>query len=252
MADTRVPVVSKPFVFGHCVTGHCHNCPGGIRQPDLPPKYGKDGTIVREAQTNRDVYCTHECHEGQEIALPDPTIVTREVVPGKRDRKLADQLGDAIESEGFVSIDAPEDERELTNAKQRLYNAARKRSLKVRVYLEDGKLIASLKGETRKQSQQERQDMKVTGFTGELPKREGVGRVRKPNPFDEHIAKGGTHKVTLEKGDDVATIKRQLQNAATFGNKSVNTFHDTTDGAHGSLLFEVVPRRTRNTKKGEK
>lgn len=92
---------------------------------------------------------------------------------------------------------------------------------------------------------QEEDEMKVEAFKGELPARKRAGKVRQPNPFDTHIAAGGTHKVTLEKGDDVKAIKTQLSRAAAFGKVSVETFHDE---AAKQILFKVVPRKTRTAK----
>lgn len=237
--------MSEPFVFGHCRDGFHDNCPGALRQPDLSAVVRADGTITREAQINRVRLCTCDCHEGREIKPPEPIV--RELVAGKRDRKLADQLGDTLQADGVVTIDAPSDERELTNAKQRLYNVARKRAIKVRVFVEDGKLIAVLKGETRTQATQTNQKgtpMKVAVHKGELPKRTGGGRTRADNPFDSFITQGGTHAVTLEDGDDAKVIKRQITGAARFGGKSASIFHDEQNN---KIIFKVVPKRTRNT-----
>ena len=83
--------------------------------------------------------------------------------------------------------------------------------------------------------------MKVAVHTGELPKRQQGGRTRQANPFDEFVAKGGTHKITLEKGDDIKVITRQLRAAAKFAEKGVKI----AVADDGSLIFAVVAKQTR-------
>lgn len=94
-----------------------------------------------------------------------------------------------------------------------------------------------------KNRQEEEEDMKVAAFKGELPTRARTGRVRKPNPFDEHFAAGGSHEVTLDKKDDVAAVKRQLRSAASYANSGVRIF-DTEDG---KLIFVVTEKRARKS-----
>src|ERR1019366_5912409 len=91
--------------------------------------------------------------------------------------------------------------------------------------------------------QEEEEDMKVEPFKGELPAARR-GKAREPNPFDGHIAAGGKHKITLDKGDDVVAVKKQLSAAATFGNRSVETYLQDDK----TLLFSVVPRKTKARK----
>lgn len=88
-----------------------------------------------------------------------------------------------------------------------------------------------------------KQRMKVKKFSGELPKRTGGGRVRADNPFDGLIAKGGSHQVDLDEGDDSDTIKKQIRAAAAYAKKSVRV----ADGDKGVILFLVTERKPRAT-----
>ena len=92
---------------------------------------------------------------------------------------------------------------------------------------------------------QERKTMKVSGYKGDLPKRTGGGRTRAENPFDEHIAKSGTHQVHLDADDDPVKVKRQIQSAARFADKGVKV----ATAEDGSIIFAVLAERTKRARK---
>lgn len=96
----------------------------------------------------------------------------------------------------------------------------------------------------------ERKTMKVSTYEGELSNHRN-GRTRKPNPFDPYIAEGvgSKHQVALDEGDDIGKVLSLLRRAAQFGGVSVNT--DYYEEAE-TLLFEVVPRRTKKSAASDK
>ena len=95
--------------------------------------------------------------------------------------------------------------------------------------------------------------IKVSKFSGDIPKRGGAGRTREATPFDGLVADGlASGQVLIAKGVDEpgsperSAVVKQLRKAAKYGEASVDIWPDYEDG----VLFKFVPLRKRNRSGG--
>lgn len=94
------------------------------------------------------VLCDCPCHQGQEVKLQAAPVM-KALAAGKPGRKgrggLVEQIGKELKAKGSITVDAPDDPKALASLRTRLYNAANKQALKVKVTVADGKITATVK-----------------------------------------------------------------------------------------------------------
>lgn len=95
--------------------------------------------------------CECPCHKGQEVKPPSRTATIEARAgralqrSGKRDADLLTRIADTLHGQGYIEFDAPEDPKQNKSLRERIYTAARKSGMKVKVKNDlavDGKIRA--------------------------------------------------------------------------------------------------------------
>jgi hypothetical protein len=97
------------------------------------------------AGKEKTVRCTCSCHSGEEAPVTHATrleTVVTAVAPGKRSSKLLVELAERLRVDGELEFPAPEDEKENKSLRERIYSAARRSGMKVKVTNKDGLIRA--------------------------------------------------------------------------------------------------------------
>lgn len=128
------------YISGFCssvalppgVEPHHHRCRGAFINP-------KDKSTYR---------CTCDCHSGDEVPVPRESIAVakvEKVAPGKRSSSVLEDIYEALKRDGEFRLPAPDDPKELKSRRERIYTAARRKGMKVKVVVRDGEIIATVK-----------------------------------------------------------------------------------------------------------
>lgn len=91
------------------------------------------------------VRCTCSCHTGDEVPVtPASRVVERAkaVRPGKRSKAFLEELAERLRKDGELEFPAPDDEKANKSLRERIYSAARRSGMKVRVTNRDGVIRA--------------------------------------------------------------------------------------------------------------
>lgn len=89
--------------------------------------------------------CTCVCHTGEEQPVARQDIVQQRaqtVATGKRSSKLLDEIAERLRADGELEFKAPEDPKENKSLRERIYTAARRKGMRVKVTNKDGVIRA--------------------------------------------------------------------------------------------------------------
>ena len=90
--------------------------------------------------------CHCSCHTGDEqpvdIAAATVQAKVQAVTPGKRSKALLEEIAERLRKDGELEFPAPDDEKENKSLRERIYSAARRTGMKVRVTNKDGVIRA--------------------------------------------------------------------------------------------------------------
>ena len=95
--------------------------------------------------------CTAPHHTGLEtpVRREDFVVARAKVVAakpaGKRDAKFLDSIADTLRKSGTLTFDAPDDEKQNKALRERIYSAARRSGMKVKVTNKNGVITATVK-----------------------------------------------------------------------------------------------------------
>lgn len=89
--------------------------------------------------------CSCTCHTGDEAPVARVDIVQQRastVTTGKRSSKLLEEIAERLRVDGELEFEAPEDEKENKSLRERIYTAARRKGMRVKVTNKDGVIRA--------------------------------------------------------------------------------------------------------------
>lgn len=92
--------------------------------------------------------CQCDCHTGDEMPAPRTEIVVeraKRISTGKRNKALLEEIAERLIKDGHLELPAPEDPKECKSLRERVYTAARRKGMKVRVLVRDGQIRATRK-----------------------------------------------------------------------------------------------------------
>lgn len=94
------------------------------------------------------VRCTCGCHTGDEAPVTRQIRVqarAQAVTAGKRSAKFLDDIYEHLRADGELTLEAPEDPKENKSLRERIYSAARRKGMRVKVTNKDGVIRAEVK-----------------------------------------------------------------------------------------------------------
>lgn len=92
--------------------------------------------------------CTCSCHTGDEAPVTRQIRVqarAQAVTAGKRSAKFLDDIYEHLRADGELTFEAPEDPKENKSLRERIYSAARRKGMRVKVTNKDGVIRAEVK-----------------------------------------------------------------------------------------------------------
>lgn len=135
-------VGGKPYFTGWC-------------RPDQPEPHHVlcRGAFINPA--SKSVYrCACPCHTGEEAPRPTTGITAAKISKlsaaggGKKSRAVLEEIFNALDKHGIFELpltEEDEDPRVLKSKKERIYTAARRKGMKVKVRVKDGVITATPK-----------------------------------------------------------------------------------------------------------
>lgn len=123
-------------------------CSSVALPPDVEPHHSRCRGAFINPKDKTTYRCHCACHNGNEEPLPREQIAVakvEKVEPGKRNSSILEDIYAALKRDGEFRLPAPDDPKELKSRRERIYTAARRKGMKVKIRIIDGEIIATVK-----------------------------------------------------------------------------------------------------------